>query len=847
MAYSSDPNPVPGKGNNVFVGTSANDVLSGFDGNDRLSGSGGNDLFLEGLYTWNASTGPFVAGQSYDMGRGNDTFDGGSGFDLLSVSLTAPAAVLDLAAGTLTRGTEQDRFVNVELFELGTGDDLVRGAADLVYIDTAEGNDTVVGFHAHSYLIGGAGSDVLDLRGETRTLTIALDGSSSSLDATVLGFETVLGATRRATSLLGSTAAELLVGGDWADTLRGGGGNDTMRGASGRDVIFADAGNDLVFGGNGDDAVTSASGVLVAHLGAGNDSLTGGQGKVIAYMEAGDDYAFIAAGNVGGGDGNDTLTADYIRFQGGYYGGGAVALRGDGGADVLEVNGPDRATLYGGAENDTLVIASSHATLAAFLYGGTGDDQFEIRSGSGPATLNGEEGNDTYVVSGGYMAIKINDSEGVSQLEVRSGLGSSINFQSGAGADTIHATVGAAGSVASINASLMDGNDIMSADAGALIGGTIDGGAGNDSLSGFTGGSLSGGDGDDLLTGFHLNNIEDAGHIFGGAGDDVINFLGVVGIDGGDGNDHIIADQRTMYYGGGFVYLDTGDIYGGAGIDIAEIGDGAFAIYTADAMPTLTLSRDVIGVETIILTGGATRLDDFIGLDLNLGSGSDTLFAHVAGHVYHLGGGNDNGKAIGACTIYGDGGNDRLESGGPGQIFYGGLGNDVVIVHNLSSGHGGGGDDIVETGLERSVGMTLSGGAGNDWLNHFYGIGLHVRGGDGNDWARIAFGVTGMIGLDDGADTADLRDAQNVDVTLNVGLGSDTILGDATSAGTVLVRDFDPSEDFLQLEGVTRLGDIDLAKQTAEGVTLVEGGLTLELLNVTKAELTPTVFLDYLI
>ncbi len=846
MANSADPSPVPTMGNNVFVGTSASDVLSGFDGNDSLSGGDGNDLFQEGLYTWKASKGHFVAGQSYDMGRGNDTFDGGTGYDLLSVSGTGAAAVLDLAAGTLTRGTQQDHFLNVELFELGTGSDLVSGAANTVYIDTGAGNDTITAFFSHSTLVGGAGSDVLDLRAETRVLTIALDGSTSSLGTEVTGFETVLGATRRATTFIGGAGAELLVGGDMADTLTGGGGNDTMRGANGRDIIFADEGNDLVYGGNGADTVTSANGVLTTHLGAGDDSVTGERGKVIAFMEAGNDHAFIADGTVWGGEGNDTLTADYITFQGGYYGGGAVALHGQDGADVLQVNGPDRATLDGGADNDTLVIANTHVKLTAFLSGGAGDDRFEILSGGGHAVLNGGDGNDTFVVSGSYMGLKINGGDGVSQLEAQSGRGFALDFQGGAEADTIHVTAAVGGSVASINASLLDGNDIMSAETGAAIGGTIDGGAGNDNLSGFTGGSLSGGEGDDLLAGFHLDNTEDAGHIFGGAGNDRIEFLGVVGIDGGDGDDLIVASQNTMYYGG-FVYSDTGDIYGGVGNDTVEIGEGSFAIYTADVTPTLTLSRDVIGVETILFTGGTLNLDDFIGLDLTLGGGDDRLFGHVAGHVYHLGRGADHGNGIGACTIYGDDGNDWLECGGPGQVFYGGAGADIVIVHNLASGYGGAGDDIVETGLEPSVGMTLDGGGGNDWLNIYYGLGLVVRGGDGNDWARIGYSVTGSVNLGAGADTADLRDAQSVDVTLRVGAGSDTILAGASSADTVLVRDFDPGQDFLQLEGVTRLTDIDTVTQTEAGVTLVEGALTLELLDVAKAQLTDAVFLDYLV
>ncbi len=175
-----------GAGNDTILGGAGNDTLNGGDGNDSLVGGSGTDSILGGIGT-----------DTIDGGTGNDTIDGGAGADRISggdgddlikltgtfgndtimggeagetigdtIDSTAIGASQTVTftggeAGTLTDGTSTATFSEIERFLLGSGNDIVNGAAAnlSMYVDAGAGNDSLTGGSAADTLIGGLGSD----------------------------------------------------------------------------------------------------------------------------------------------------------------------------------------------------------------------------------------------------------------------------------------------------------------------------------------------------------------------------------------------------------------------------------------------------------------------------------------------------------------------------------------------------------------------------------------------------------------------------------------------------------------------------------------------------------------
>ncbi|MCF2904314.1 Hint domain-containing protein [Octadecabacter sp. CECT 8868] len=185
-----------GAGNDVITGGSGDDSLVGGDGADALTGGAGNDTMSGG-----EGNDAFVLGEGF----GVDTITGGEDdpfvdVDTLDAGGMTSDVVLDFTAdeaGTLTEGANVATFSEVELFNLGSGDDSVIGGAgdDLVYAgagaDTmsgGEGADTFYGgagedditFSEGDNMSGGSGDDeftLVDLN-ETSNGTITIDGGS---------------------------------------------------------------------------------------------------------------------------------------------------------------------------------------------------------------------------------------------------------------------------------------------------------------------------------------------------------------------------------------------------------------------------------------------------------------------------------------------------------------------------------------------------------------------------------------------------------------------------------------------------------------------------------------------
>lgn len=282
-----------------------------------------------------------------------------------------------------------------------------------------------------------------------------------------------------------------------------------------------------------------------------------------------------------------------------------------------------------------VVLLASGSAHASSVSGGRGFVTFSAQPG---------EANDVHIGSGSSS----------DHLLVRDS-GAALEALSGCvaiDAHTADCTVGP--SVGRLNASLRldDGNDRAVVDPPTWS--LIDGGAGDDQL---TGCELLGGDGNDALTGC------DGGVVLtGGAGDDLL--------EGGNGNDNL----------DGGMGRDT--LHGGPGDDVLLSAVNYYET-TAD-----------------YLDGGAGRDD------LSYGTGRTSTVDLAAGTVRRDDG--DVGTVVGIENVYtgpgdnvvlGDAG-DNLIDAGPGADLVDGRGGDDVIVDREGADtlRGGSGDDRILSG-----------------------------------------------------------------------------------------------------------------------------------------------------
>ena len=314
---------------------------------------------------------------------------------------------------------------------------------------------------------------------------------------------------RRARQRIGEAVVEALAGRVLLSTSLAG-SVLTIDGTEGNDRIVVAANkrfiNILTVGNNADVKSFALSAVTSIHVNA-----LGGDDKVIidssldpmqydCFVDAGagNDSVYTGAGDdtVIGGDGNDKIYTNY----------GYDSIDGGNGRDLIDA-GIGNDTINGGAHNDILV-------------GGVGNDS--ISPGKGNDYVDAGDGDDT-----------INDPAGNEYI------------LAGAGDDT--GKIGGTGLVAG-----QGDRDIFVATGGA----SLYGGDGNDNLQGSW---LDGGKGNDTLSGLLGDDV-----IYGGAGDDLIRgFAGHDALYGNDGNDAL--------FGG----VDTDTLYGGKGDDNLYGTDGA--------------------------------------------------------------------------------------------------------------------------------------------------------------------------------------------------------------------------------------------------------------------------------
>ena len=352
--------------NNSFYGTTGNDTLIGT--NDTL------------------------VGDQFNPDAGNDSIDGGAGFDevvyrdnavngvIVNMALATGQVINDGQGGT-------DTLVNIEKVNGTAFADSMTGSNSFEVVLSGEGgNDTLTGGSATTFLQGGSGNDSLVggagftyavFWGASEGVTANLATGRSFATNTVsgsLGTDTLTGidglnGSDFNDSLTGDGGNNWLYGGYGSDTLAGGGGNDNLDGGADNDVLNGDGGDDNLLGGAGSDTLIGGAGNDFLDGGVAYDRINGTDYNVASYSGAGGAVTINLAGITGDGStGSGTAT-----------GGASV------GTDTL-VN----INLIRGSNFDDTITGST-ALIFEQIEGGAGNDS--LNGGLITDTLNQTNGN----------------------------------------------------------------------------------------------------------------------------------------------------------------------------------------------------------------------------------------------------------------------------------------------------------------------------------------------------------------------------------------------------------------------------------------------------------------------
>lgn len=341
----------------------------------------------------------------------------------------------------------------------------------------------------------------------------------------------------------------------------------TFAGTSGNDTITGTANNDIV-------TVVGDSGFDTINGGGGSDTIRGSVYNDIFRVSAPASYVSVEV--IDGGAGND-------RILGGT------------GNDTIDLSGYTLNSIEqidGGAGNDTITGSAGDDVIT----GNTGNDTLAGGLGNDVFTLAGDGGND--IIDGGAGTDTIRGSISNDNIRVAAGVASITGIEIIDGGDGLDRILGAAT------------NDVIDLTGIVLtsIEG-IDGGAGNDTITGTAG--------DDHITGNVGNDI-----LSGGLGNDVFHIAGDGGndrVDGGGGTDTL----RGSIYNDNFrIAAGTASI---TGIEQIEGGDGLDRILGA-------ATDDVIDLGGIVLTSIEA---------IDAGGGNDTLVVSLSADVLTGGAGND--------------------------------------------------------------------------------------------------------------------------------------------------------------------------------------------------------------
>jgi len=614
------------------------------------------------------------------------------------------------------------------------------------------------------------------------------------------------GALPRA-NLFGGAQNDTLTGGSGGDQLFGQAGNDTLLGKGGFDFLFGGSENDTLTGGDADDQVFGESGNdrMIWNPGDDTDLDEGGIGTDTVEVNGGngtEQFTTTANGtrvrfdrldpapfsidigtseklvlDANGGDDRFSATGNLAALI-------QIAVDGGTGTDtLLGSNGAD--TLTGGDGND--FVDGQQGNDTAFL--GTGDDVFQWDPGDGSDTVEGQADSDRMLFNGSAIAEQFEASANGARVRFARNIGSIVMDLNGVEAIDLN-TLG--GSDQTTVADL-SGTGLVEVNVNQA--GTIGGSAGDGAADGVI---VNGTNGDDIVdvvgsgtsvsvlglpARVNIANAEganDALVVNALGGDDSVTATtlaaGVIKltIDGGAADDSLLGSQgNDAFLGGGeddFVFGDNGNDVAlmGAGDDVFQWnpGDGNDTLEGQDGADSMLFFGANIAENIDIAANGGrvlfTRdiasvvmdMDDVEGIDFRALGGADNVVVGDLSGTDLTNAGLDlrgpNGGGDGAAdsiTVNGTQGGDVFGAAGDaGGIAVFGLHTAVSVVSQEQANdrlllNGQAGDDTVNASSLEADGiqLTMNGGLGADTLIGGEGGDL-VNGGDGNDTALMGAG-----------------------------------------------------------------------------------------------------------
>ncbi len=353
------------------------------------------------------------------------------------------------------------------------GNDLVQLTGWNNTILGGEGNDTIYGGQGDGWVDGGSGDDVITVDGWNNTI---FGGTGND----------IINAGQGNATVDAGSGNNLVIVHGWNNSVTAGAGNDTVQGSDGNSFFSLGDGNNVIQSwgynntvilGNGNNSVEDFDGSSNITAGNGNNTIGLHGWNNVLNLGDGTNHVIVAAG------GNTTITAgngaNTIELSGWnnivtlgngankvWAGMGMSVIKTGSGDDQVWIGGSGASDVSTGGGNDVIYTGGAFGDT---LRGGTGNDQYVIRNASDIIIENGGEGYDVaWVEVNGYVL--------------------AANVEEGRLSGTATQLTGSAG------------GDILVANT--LLGSTLDGGAGADTLWGNDFADvLKGGLGDDILNG----------------------------------------------------------------------------------------------------------------------------------------------------------------------------------------------------------------------------------------------------------------------------------------------------------------------------------------------------------
>ncbi|QOZ26713.1 calcium-binding protein [Bradyrhizobium sp. CCBAU 51753] len=416
-----------------------------------------------------------------------------------------------------------------------------------------------------------------------------------------------------------------------------------------------------------------------------------------------------------GGSGNDVFDATAA--------GVSVAAHGGDGNDILN-DGSGNDTLFGDAGNDTLRAGGGLNTLV----GGTGDDVYFVNNAADTITELSGEGSDAVFASSSTYTLSANvENLFYAGAQGLTGIGNAANnwIQGGTGSDYL---IG------------LDGNDVLYDYGGAPD--ALQGGRGDDTYIVEAAGDglieFQDEGHDRVLTtlavfalGANLEDLTYSGsQNFAGSGNELAN-----SIDGGSGNDFLTGAGGNNVLNGG-AGSDTAD-YSAAPAAISVSLATGHGLNGYGGTDTYTSIENIVGSnndDTIIGDGGNNTLNGGGDADSLIGGGGDDTLIGGAGAANTMQGGTGNDRYV--VQAAGDSvkelaneGTDLVETA---LATYTLPSNVENLTHTGSANFTGAGNELNNVIIGGAGNDYLIGGAGDDTL--IDGSGLNtLQGGQGND------------------------------------------------------------------------------------------------------------------